>query len=251
MTDRTRWKTLLSASLLLLARLAVSEDFQKALGGRYLVALEYVKTRGDSWCRQLESLGADPRTLVPVIFPELLKYSLFRNEVESLGLAVLYVTGGMERGGFSIGRFQMKPSFIEALEARLAAVPHLPGPLEGIIDFQGKADENARRALRLDRLREEKWQVLYLAGFSFVANSRFDLESLSDEESVRFLSAAYNRGFWFSPEEICTAETWRLFPRGSAGPPGPFRYSDIAVDFYRTYWSSMYNRMSDPQPLAR
>jgi hypothetical protein len=237
----TAWRrALLSAFALAFSVSAAAEDFRQGFGERYLEAVRYVEAHADAWCGRLAQLGADPRILVPVIFPELLKYTVFRDDIETLGLAVLYVSGGTARGNFSIGRFQMKPSFIETLEAEIARRPDLPSAVRAIAEFPNGASLKERRAIRLDRIRSEAWQVTYLAGFFAIASSRFDLRGLSIEERIRFVSAAYNRGFWYPASEITRAEGFRIFPHGSGGSPGPYRYTDIAVDFFETFWDAMY-----------
>jgi hypothetical protein len=233
-------RALLSAFAFLCALSAAAEDFRQGFGDRYLEALRYVETHADGWCSRLKSMGADPRILVPVIFPELLKYTVFRDDIETLGLAVLYVSGGTARGNFSIGRFQMKPSFVERLEAEIARRPDLPASLRDIAEFPTGSNEKARREVRIERLHSEAWQVTYLAAFGAVLSSRFDLAVLPIEERLRFVAAAYNRGFWYPATEIKHAEGLRIFPRGSGGSPGPYRYTDIVVDFFETFWDSLY-----------
>jgi hypothetical protein len=240
MTMTARRGALLSAFALASVLCVSGEDFRQGFGGRYADALRYVETRADAWCIRLASLGADPHILVPVIFPELLKYTMFRDDVEILGLAMLYVSGGTARGNFSIGRFQMKPSFVEALEAEMVRRPDLPAGLQAIAEYPAGTDAKGKRTIRIDRLRSEAWQVTYLAGFFAVLSSRFDLAALPTEERLRFVAAAYNRGFWYPAAEIKRAEGLRIFPRGAGGSPGPYRYTDIAVDFFEAFWDTLY-----------
>jgi hypothetical protein len=185
-------------------------------------------------------MGADAETLIPVIFPELLRYSLFRSEVESLGLATLYVAEGTQAADFSIGRFQMKPSFVEALEGAVAALPSVPPALSCILEFPGAATDRDRRALRVRRLQSDAWQLLYLCCFSRVMESRFAMAPLSAVERIRLLSSAYNHGFWKTREQIDAAGLLHLYPNGRAfGRPSPYRYADVAVDFYERYWRAL------------
>jgi hypothetical protein len=191
------------------------------------------------WCDQLTRLGADPEVLLPVVFPELLRSSVIRDEAEALGMAVLYVNGGARLADFSVGRFQMKPSFAEALEAVLPTLPDLPEALSAITRYPEALDERGRRAARLGRLRDQAWQLRYLAAFEHVVEWRSRTASQPTEVRIRFLAAAYNRGFWFTAEEIRAAGLWRLFPRAGRGAPGPYRYADVAVDFYERIWRDL------------
>ena len=51
-----------------------------------------------------------------IIFPEFIRYSMFKDFLETEALKIGYVQFGAEAVDFSIGYCQMKPSFIEKLE---------------------------------------------------------------------------------------------------------------------------------------
>jgi hypothetical protein len=231
-----RGRTLL-VSLMLCASVARAQDFEAVFGNRYASAVAAVRTRQSSWRAACEDLGADARLLIPVVFPELLRRSIIREGAEDLGLATLYVSRGSRAADFSVGIFQMKPSFAEAVEGNLIALPSIPDAIRPLIDFPGTLSERDRRAARYRRLREEGWQLRYLAGFALIVGTRFPLESLRAEDQIRFLAAAYNHGFWLSWDEITAAESLQLFPNGvSRGSHEQYRYTDVAVDFYVRYW---------------
>jgi hypothetical protein len=228
------------AALALCPPAARAEDFEQAFGRAYERALRVVADRQQAWMDRLTSLGADAGTLVPVVFPELLRHSPLRAEVENAALATLYIARGARAADFSVGLFQMKPSFVERLEEAVAGLADAPEALSLISRYPAEAGEAARRGERYRRLCREDWQLLYLAGMERVVLARFPLEGLSREEMIRFLAAAYNHGFWRPREEILAAEDWRLFPTGGLfGRPAPFRYTDVAVDFYRRHWRAL------------
>ena len=60
-------------------------------------------------CKKYDS---DKNLLAAVIFPELVRYSSFRDLLETGVLEALYIEKGSDVANFSIGKFQMKPSFI-------------------------------------------------------------------------------------------------------------------------------------------
>jgi hypothetical protein len=229
-------------SLALCASLAHAQDFETIFGGRYQGALSVVRARQSSWRAGLEGLGADAQVLVPVVFPELLRRSVIREGMEDFGLATLYVSGGRDAADFSVGVFQMKPSFVETLEESLAALPSLPDALRPLLDHAGAPTGRDRRSLRYQRLLDEHWQLRYLAGFACIVGNRFPLESMGIEDRIRFLAAAYNHGYRHSREEIAAAGALQLFPNG-ARPHGraQYRYTDVAVDFYDRYWRALIN----------
>lgn len=215
----------------------LSEDYESYFGWRYQSALQLVRKRADDWRRLFMRLGADPDILVPVVFPELLRVSAVRSRLETLGLDTLYVSGGAGAADFSAGRFQMKPSFVEALESTVQELDRVPPSFAAIGSYAATADEQGVRAERLRRLQDESWGLLYLACFSYIEERRFQVSCLSPVDRIRFLAAAYNHGFLKPREEIERAEGLRLFPGGGLPWQGaPFRYADVAVDFYVRYW---------------
>jgi hypothetical protein len=216
---------LCAALFCVLALPAGAQDFSTIFGARYQEAVAWILERAGTLREALDSRGVDARTLVPVVFPEVLRFSLIRDRVETLGLETLYVSQGAAYADFSIGRFQMKPSFVERLEIRL---PDLAG-------FGTAASARGVRALRVERLRDDAWQARYLAAFGSIAEADFPCAGTDTEARIRFLAAAYNHGFWRSRSEIEAAESWRLFPSGASSP---YRYADVAVDFYRRIWKT-------------
>ena len=59
--------------------------------------------------------------LAAILFPELIRYSVYKDFFETQALELLYIDYGKKTADFSIGRFQMKPSFAEAVEAYILA----------------------------------------------------------------------------------------------------------------------------------
>ena len=100
-----------------------------------------------------------------------------------------YITTG---GGpdFSIGRFQMKPSFVEALE--------IAWMRSGLARRYGlwfdTADNAQARRIRITRMKKEEWQVIYLGVFLRMLHYSYGLDTLPAEEQVRLAATAYNRG---------------------------------------------------------
>jgi hypothetical protein len=231
------WAGVVATAITLCATTANAQDYPSIFGGRYQAALSVVRSRQSAWVAALSDLGADPRTLVPVVFPELLRRSAVRQGMEDLGVATLYVSGGAAAADFSVGIFQMKPSFAEALEQWLRGAEAAPMVLRGLLDHGEALEGPERRALRWERLRRESGELAYLACFGLAVRSRFPLDALSVTERIRFLAAAYNHGFQGTRREIEDAEKAACFPMGAAATGGPrYRYADVSVDFYERYW---------------
>jgi hypothetical protein len=61
--------------------------------------------------------------VLSIVFPEIIRYNAFKDFLETKTLEWLYVEYGKDKADFSIGLFQMKPSFVEKLEKYLQATP--------------------------------------------------------------------------------------------------------------------------------
>lgn len=209
----------------------------------------YCEQHRAEWRAVWEQFGVQPEVAESVIFPELIRYSIFQDKMETGAVKSLYVTKGTGGCDFSIGRFQMKPSFAETLEKRwmrsgLARQYNLY--------FDTKDNETARR-IRISRLEDEEWQCVYLAVFlkmlyldygSFDKNGEHTqdgLDTLPIREQVRLAAAAYNRGCrWvnagYGPLEELRARSHEkqfhtaIIPNKSTKR---YVYGDIAVRHFR------------------
>lgn len=184
-----------------------------------------------------------------VIFPELIRYCLFQDMMETGAVKSLYVTKGAGGCDFSIGRFQMKPSFAEDLEKRwmrsgLARRYNLY--------FDTKDNATARR-IRISRLEDGQWQCVYLAVFLKMlyldygstdkhgGYTQNGLDTLPVREQVRLAATAYNRGCrWVNPgygplDELRAKSREKHFHTDII--PGKntrrYVYGDIAVRHFR------------------
>lgn len=137
-----------------------------------------------------------------VVFPEIERYSRIRDKVETMSVKAFYVKGGKKGGAvfnpsdFSLGMFQMKPSFVEALERRWMR-SEFPARYDAYFDLSDT--EGARRA-RMARIEDIFWQSVYLAMFIKLLWLDYDLGDLDPKEQVALAAVAYNHGVvWCSP----------------------------------------------------
>jgi hypothetical protein len=172
--------------------------------------------------------GFGSEFLLAIVAPEYTQYSYLSNKIESYSLKVFYVQGGKDYSDFSIGFFQMKPSFIERLEEYVSSDSLLKQKYADCLFAQ--PDERASRVARIDRLNTIEWQIKYLTLFCEVIKSRFGfLSFVTQEEKLRFYASAYNCGFHKSEDEIKHSGQRALFPHFSTCK---FIYADISVWFY-------------------
>lgn len=162
---------------------------------------------GAAWHEVWRSFDVDPLMAEAVVWPEVERYNRLQDYAETAANYGAYITTG---GGpdFSIGIFQMKPSFVETMEKAWMR-SGLARQYELWFDTD---DTVTARRIRISRLQKEEWQVIYAGVFLRLLYSSYGsynkkgertqegLETLSVEEQVRLAATAYNRGcVWTAP----------------------------------------------------
>lgn len=132
-----------------------------------------------------------------IVFPELLRYSKLRDKIEAEALKTLYVQYGAQYANFSIGPFQMKPSFAEKLEKEC-----LEFQLGHYLATDTLPTCEARQN-RVKRLSSNEGQITYLQTFIKTMNQKFDTYSFrSPTEKVELYATAYQMGYWANIDNI-------------------------------------------------
>lgn len=177
--------------------------------------------------------GLSPREARTVVFPEVLRYNTLQDRIEVMALKALYVQCGGRYANFSIGLFQMKPSFAEALERELMATGHRHF-LGLTADTVQTADVRRRR---LDQLQQPAGQVRYLALFLLVAQSLHpEMESMSATARAAFLATAYNYSYRASAAAIGKWQKRKEFHFDLLATPNTvwYNYAEVAMRYYHS-----------------
>jgi hypothetical protein len=210
----------------------------------YSQQLNYREIFGDDW-KKAEAFVDDNRIwmqplleennisyplAIAVIFPELVRYSALRDKMETSMLKILYINLGEEYANFSIGHFQMKPSFAEAIrEKALAALERRSG-----LGFSRKDDFDDivqfRKSIVKD-LEDTRIQLNYLIAFMKICEHEYNLKRMDESDRVRFLSTVYNYGLGKSVEEI-EGMTERKFYNTKLFSNEHYSYADVALFWY-------------------
>ena len=184
--------------------------------------------------------------MISIIFPELIRYSLFKDFFETKSLELGYVQYGAKLVDFSIGRFQMKPSFVETLEEYIIhsglVVDGHARPLHNkyceITAYEDATITGIRKE-RIERLSSLDWQLIYLECFYDIISERFkDIKWQDDVEKLKFYATAYNHNFRASKQEIDKWNGAKTFPYGVHYKGEQYSYSDISVYFYQNHFAN-------------
>ena len=210
---------------------AISVNYRKVFGSDWTAAERFVCNYHKEWELEFSLFDVDSRIAEAIVFPELIRYSMWQDQIERAAVNGLYVSKGREGADFSIGRFQMKPSFAENVEQAWNA-----SSLAQEYGFSfNMADNNEARRSRIRRLSTMQGQCRYLAIFIRLQQQRHPLLSqLSLKEQVRLLATAYNRSFtvsWNSLRKMqyeCHFHTDVIKTRNTHF----YCYADIAVAYF-------------------
>ena len=189
-------------------------------------ATRYATSHRDAWSAVWSRFDVPTDVAEAVIFPELVRFNSIQDAVETSALEASYPEEGVAGCDYSIGRFQMKPSFIEDLEKRWTR--------SGLgqsysLTFDVTESAEARQA-RLERLKSEEGQCVYLAVYLRMLyldygskdkegrTRQAGLETLPRTEQAYLAATAYNHGtLWRSPgagdlERIRSVAAEKTFP---------------------------------------
>lgn len=203
-------------------------SYLSVFGSDYTKAVEFNKKHHDKFLSQARLHKIDERTLKTIVFPELVRYSFLSDLIETEALEQLYVNG-IADVDFSIGHFQMKPSFAEQVEKYITD-HQLPG-----FDHLVKYATSNHRKERMARLKTTEGQLGYLCGFVKIVEHRFAaVVFASEEEKLKFMCTAYNSGFMNTECRLRQRLSEKSFPYGPNVKMQQYNYADIALDYYLT-----------------
>lgn len=210
---------------------AFSVSYPKVFGSDWTDAERFVTEHRGEWKQEFDLFGVDSRVAEAIVFPELIRYSMWQDEIERAAVNGLYVSKGREGADFSIGRFQMKPSFAEEVEQAWNR-----SSLSKEYGFSfNLADNNEARRSRIRRLSTMQGQCRYLAIFIRLQQQRHpQLSQLTLKEQVRLLATAYNRSFSASWQSLSKMQHERHFHTDVIKTRSTrfYCYADIAVAFF-------------------
>lgn len=170
---------------------------------------------------------------ISVVFPEMVRYSALRDKMEIGLLKTLYVNLGEEYADFSIGEFQMKPSFAEKIRKKT----HDIQGQQSDITFKNEADfddiKEYRKSIIKD-LEDLKSQLNYLIVFIKICGRNFNTEGKDEMSQVKFLATAYNFGFDKTETEIKNM-TGKKYFNTSLLMSENYSYSDISLFWYNQF----------------
>lgn len=210
-------------------------DYAKIFAEDYTKALDFMRSNQrliKEVCAQYEVPALD---IMSVVFPEIIRYNAFVDFFESGALEVAYIKGGTQAADFSIGHFQIKPSFAESIERCVSrdADSDWARTMRHAFAYSTSEQLNTelQRRRRHERLQNTRWQIVYACAFYRYVQHKHaaHLSRKMPVERIRFLATAYNGGFLRSAESIEKSQNYRFFPDGVGYPQkDQYNYADVS-----------------------
>ena len=210
-----------------------SNNYHDIFGTDWDKALAFEK-ENRYWMQPVLERNKIPYDLaIAVIFPELVRYSALRDKMEITLLKALYVNLGEQYANFSIGQFQIKPSFAErihsegpsALGRRSGIRFRQPGEFESISWY--------RKSIVTD-LENPETEFSYVVAFFRICQRKYHTDSMDYIHRLKFLAAAYNTGIDKSAEEIEQMIDAKYF-NTKLFKTTNYSFSDVALFWYLNY----------------
>jgi hypothetical protein len=216
------------------SRAVTAEDYAAIFGEKYAEAERFL--RKNEWITgELQLPRDETRIALAVVFPEIVRFNALEDDIQVRGLKVLYVQYGRAYANFSVGRFQMKPSFAEKLEADWGQLfSDSERRAVGLPVFE-RGDTPDVRGQRVRRLDDMTWQVRYLRLFMLVMGKRYPTAAAGGiDEQLRFYATAYNAGYLAGDAAIRGIMPRRRFHIALVLPATTYSYADVALFFFRS-----------------
>jgi len=205
-------------------------NYSEIFGSDWQKAVTFLE-ENNSWLKpSLEKYNISYREAVAVIFPELVRYSAIRDKMEITLLKTLYRNLGDDYADFSVGVFQIKPSFAEKIRSQAPEVMGKKAKLLFKRRSYYKYEHDYRAAIIID-LENPQTELNYLIAFFAICKDRFAPDQMDEESRIKFLATAYNSGFWKSKEDIMKMEEKKFF-NTKLFKTENYLYSNVALFWY-------------------
>jgi hypothetical protein len=210
-----------------------SLKYNEIFGSDWEKALSFEKENRD-WMKPILERNNVPYDIaIAVVFPELVRYSALRDKMEITLLKALYINLGEQYANFSIGQFQVKPTFAEFIRKE---GPSVLGRRSGISFPQPDEFESVseyRKSIVID-LEKPETEFNYIVAFYKLCEKRFRINRLDTYDKVKFTATAYNFGINREADEIRNMIDKKYF-NTKLFKTQNYSYSDVALFWYENY----------------
>jgi hypothetical protein len=207
---------------------ATNPDFGTTFGSKATRAKAVLQQMDTGFVLCAPLCQTSPHFMQALVFPEVMRYNTLKDGIETESLRTLYVQFGEEYANFSIGLFQMKPTFAATVETKAKEL--LPDSTyhELQLAYTVTTVEDVRME-RVERLQDQDYQLVYLTAFVAICNQLYQHRSFANEtEKLQWYATVYNAGFDKPDSYIAAKIKQDNFYMQQGMPEKKFRYAAVA-----------------------
>ncbi len=225
--------SLLVAGFLFARSTYAQPDFGKTFGAKAVAAKKKLNELGPRFELCSPICKHSSKFMQSIVFPEVMRYNSLKDDVETESLRTLYVQWGQDYANFSIGLFQMKPSF--AVEVETKAKQFISTSILNEFQFNySTTDEKSIRRERVDRLQDNEWQLIYLTAFILICDAQYQHKVFGSEtERLQWYATVYNAGFDRTDDYISKKIGADNFYLKQGMPGKKFKYAALAAWYFK------------------
>ncbi len=207
-------------------------DFGNTFGSKATKAKEKLQNLNSNFELCSKLCNENVAFMQSIVFPEVMRYNTLKDGIEAESLRTLYVQFGEEYANFSIGLFQMKPTFAVQVETKARQL--LPDSVYKELELvYAEREEEEIRAQRISRLQDADWQMIYLTAFICICNELYKEKTFANnQEKLQWYATVYNAGFDKTTNYIREKIKQENFYLQQGMPGKKFRYAAIASWYY-------------------
>jgi hypothetical protein len=223
---------ILATGFVYLKKWYANPDFGHTFGTKADRATEKLVQKEESFALCAPLCGVSTRFMQALVFPEVMRYNSIKDGIETESLRTLYVQFGSDYANFSIGLFQMKPTFAVAVETKAKQL--LPDRIykELQLEYNVTGAEEIRQQ-RVVRLQDDDYQLVYLTAFIAICNKIYQHKNFATETvKLQWYATVYNAGFDKTDSYIARKINQENFYLQQGMPGKKFRYAAIAAWYY-------------------
>lgn len=211
-----------------------SNNYREEFGKDYTWAVNWLQQNNDRFEKYALLFNIPSKELKAIVFPELVRYNTVYDAIEINTLKYLYVSEGKAYADFSVGYFQMKPSFAQMIEEDASSM--LDSPIlriSGLTKFKNKTDNEANRKARVNRVTNLEDQLIYLCLFYKICQVKFaKLKFTTNRDKLKFFATCYNAGYRRSYEKLVSLQSRNYFHTGKLWSNKHYNYAGICEYYY-------------------
>ncbi len=211
-----------------------SYNYREEFGNDYTWAINWLQQNNSSIEKYASLFNIPSKELKAIVFPELVRYNTVYDAIEINTLKYLYVSEGKAYADFSVGYFQMKPSFAQMIEEDAnAMLDSSILRISGLTKFKNNADYDLSRKARITRITNLEDQLIYLCAFYKICQVKFAKQRFTTNlDKLKFFATCYNAGYRRNYAKLVSLQAHNYFHTGKLWSNKHYNYADICAYYF-------------------